>query len=119
MGHTTRSVAIIRELIKDGIQVTVRNSNMGYLNKSLPNINTISGTTDVGPTIEKNGISINENKTLENIGKWIQLALTSGGALYSGSALKKMAQNDIGDNGFNDLFKSIIKGIKWIVDKAY
>ena len=51
----------------------------------------------------------------ENIGEWIQLALTSGGALYSGSALKKMAQNDIGDNGFNDLFKSIIKGIKWIV----
>ena len=47
MGHTTRSVAIIRELIKEGIQVTVRNSNIDYLNKSLPNINTISGTTDV------------------------------------------------------------------------
>ena len=58
LGHTTRSVAIIRELIKDGIQVTVRNSNVGYLNKSLPNVNTISGTTDVGPIIEKNGISI-------------------------------------------------------------
>ena len=78
MGHTTRSIAIIRELIKEGIQVTVRNSNIDYLNKSLPNINTISGTTDVGPTIEKNGISINENKTLENIGKWIDsIRLTS------------------------------------------
>jgi len=78
MGHTTRSIAIIRELIKDGIQVTVRNSNMDYLNKSLPYINTILGTTDVGPTIEKNGISINENKTLENIGKWINsIRLTS------------------------------------------
>jgi hypothetical protein len=78
MGHTTRSVAIIRELIKEGIQVTIRNSNIDYLNKSLPNINTISGTTDVGPTIEKNGISINENKTLENIGKWINsIRLTS------------------------------------------
>ncbi len=71
MGHTTRSVAIIRELIKEGIQVTVRNSNVDYLNKSLLNIDIISGTTDVGPTIEKDGISINKNKTLENIGKWI------------------------------------------------
>ena len=78
MGHTTRSIAIIRELIKDGIQVTVRNSSIDYLNKSLPNINTILGTTDVGPTIEKNGISINKSKTLENIGEWIDsIRLTS------------------------------------------
>jgi len=51
----------------------------------------------------------------ENIGEWIQLALTSGGAYYAGSALKKMAQNDIGDKGFKDIFKGIVKGIKWIV----
>ncbi|WP_406682714.1 hypothetical protein N1F78_08425 [Seonamhaeicola sp. MEBiC1930] len=51
----------------------------------------------------------------ENIGEWIQLAMTTGGAYYAGSALKKMAQNDIGDSGFKDLFKGIVKGIKWVV----
>ncbi len=51
----------------------------------------------------------------ENIGEWIQLAITTGGAYYAGSALKKMAQNDIGDSGFRDLFKGIVKGIKWII----
>ena len=71
LGHTTRSVAIIRELFKEGIEVTIRNSNVNYLNKSLPYIKTISGTTDVGPIIEKNGISVDEKKTLENVGKWI------------------------------------------------
>lgn len=51
----------------------------------------------------------------DNIGEWIQLAMTTGGAYYAGSALKKMAQNDIGDSGFKDLFKGIVKGIKWVV----
>lgn len=51
----------------------------------------------------------------ENIGEWVQLALTSGAAYYSASMLKKMAQNDIGDKGFKDVFKGIIKGVKWII----
>ena len=71
LGHTTRSVAVIRELVKERIEVIIRNSNLNYLNKSLPYIKTISGMTDVGPTIEKNEISIDEKKTLENVGKWI------------------------------------------------
>jgi UDP:flavonoid glycosyltransferase YjiC (YdhE family) len=71
MGHATRSIAIIRELIKEGIEVTIRSSNVDYLKKSLPNVKIISGITDIGPTIEKNGISINEKKTLESMGKWI------------------------------------------------
>lgn len=71
LGHTTRSVAIIRELLKEGIEVTIRNSNVNYLNKSLPDVKTISGITDVGPVIEKNGISIDKKKTLKKIGKWI------------------------------------------------
>jgi len=71
LGHTTRSVAIIRELIKKGIEVTIRNSNVNYLTSSLPDVKIISGTTDVGPVIEKNGISIDEKKTLEHVGKWI------------------------------------------------
>ena len=51
----------------------------------------------------------------ENIGEWVQLALMSGGTYYSASMLKKMAQNDIGDKGFKDVFKGIVKGIKWII----
>lgn len=51
----------------------------------------------------------------ENIGELIQLALISGSAIYGGSALKKMGQNDVGDFGFKDVFKGIVKGIKWIV----
>lgn len=51
----------------------------------------------------------------ENIGEWINLVLVSGATYYGGSAIKKMAQNDVGDKGFKDVFKGIIKGIKWII----
>ncbi len=51
----------------------------------------------------------------ENIGDWIELALGAGGTTYLVSLLKKMAQNDIGDKGFKDLFKGFIKSIKWII----
>lgn len=71
LGHATRSVAIIRKLLEEQIEVTVRSSNLNYFNKSLPDTNIISGITDVGPVIEENTISINKNKTLEKMGKWI------------------------------------------------
>ena len=71
LGHTTRSIAIIRKLITEGIDVTIRNSNVNYLQKSLPHTKIISGITDVGPSIKKNGISIDNEKTLKNIGEWI------------------------------------------------
>lgn len=51
----------------------------------------------------------------ENIGDWINIVLATGTTYYAGSAIKKMAQNDIGDKGFKDVFKGIIKGIKWII----
>lgn len=51
----------------------------------------------------------------ENIGELIQVALIAGGSIYGGSALKKMGQNDVGDYGFKDIFKGIVKGIKWII----
>jgi len=71
LGHTTRSIAIIRELLNEGIEVIIRNSNVNYLSKSLPNVKIISGTTDVGPTMKKNGVMVDKKKTLENIGKWV------------------------------------------------
>ncbi|WP_268544148.1 glycosyltransferase family protein [Candidatus Nitrosotenuis cloacae] len=72
LGHITRSVAVIRELQKIGIEVIIRNSNVNYLNNSLPETQIIPGITDVGPVIKENGISINENKTLEQVGKWVK-----------------------------------------------
>ena len=32
----------------------------------------------------------------ENIGEWVQLVLVTGATYYTGSFIKKMAQNDIG-----------------------
>lgn len=71
-GHATRSIAIIRELINQDFEVIVRNSNViDFIKKSLPGINVIPGITDVGPTINTDGISINYEKTSKSVGQWI------------------------------------------------
>lgn len=71
-GHATRSIAVIRELQKLGIEVIVRNSNLvDFFIKSLPNITVVSGITDVGPVIKKDGISIDDKRTTIEVGKWI------------------------------------------------
>ena len=71
-GHATRSVAIIRELQKLNFEITIRNSNVvKFLNNSLPNIKIIEGLTDVGPSLSKNGISIDEIETKLNVNNWI------------------------------------------------
>jgi hypothetical protein len=49
----------------------------------------------------------------ENIGEIIRNLAYLGGSAYTLTALKKMAENDVGAKGFKDLFKSIIKSIKW------
>jgi predicted glycosyltransferase len=72
LGHITRSVAVIRELQKFGVDVIIRNSNVDYLNSSLPATKIIPGITDVGPIIKDNGISIDEDKTVERLGTWIE-----------------------------------------------
>lgn len=71
-GHATRSVAIIRELLKMKIDVIVRNSNVvNFLEKSIPDVKILSGITDVGPVIKKDGISIDKAKTESVVGKWL------------------------------------------------
>ena len=74
LGHATRSIAIIRELKKlENIEVCVRNSNaIKILQESLPGTKIISGTTDVGPSINDDGISIDKEQTISNVSKWIQ-----------------------------------------------
>jgi len=71
-GHATRSVAIIRELQKIGVEVIIRNSNVQeFLHKSLPNTLIHPGITDVGPKINNDGVSIDENDAIINVGNWI------------------------------------------------
>jgi len=71
-GHATRSIAVIRELQKKGIEVIIRNSNVTeFLHKSLPDTSILPGITDMGPTIKSDGISIDEISTVNNVGKWI------------------------------------------------
>lgn len=71
-GHATRSIAIIRELKKLNVDIVVRNSNsLEFLKKSLPEIQIIDRITDVGPSINEDGISINEKKSIQEITKWI------------------------------------------------
>jgi uncharacterized protein (TIGR00661 family) len=71
-GHATRSIAIIRKLEELGIKVIIRNSNaINFLKKAVPNTRIISGITDVGPVIKKNGISIDQKKSIKKIEKWI------------------------------------------------
>lgn len=71
-GHATRSVAIIRELQKLDIEVIIRNSNVvNFLQHSLPGTKIISGLTDIGPSLNNDGVSIDEQKSKIAIKNWI------------------------------------------------
>ena len=71
-GHATRSVAVIRELLKLGIEVIVRNNNVtDFISASLPYVIIKNGRTDIGTTLTKNAISIDIDKTKEKVIPWI------------------------------------------------
>ena len=71
-GHATRSIAIIRELQKLDTEIIVRNFNsVDLIQKSLPDTKVISGTTDIGTTIKKNGIAIDSEVSPSEISAWI------------------------------------------------
>ncbi len=71
-GHATRSIAIIRELEKRGVNVTIRNSNCeNFIKQSLPNVSYISGLTDVGPAVKRDFLSIDKYKSKKQIGTWL------------------------------------------------
>lgn len=74
LGHASRTVAIIRELKKKKIQITIRsNDPFGFLKKSLPEIKIISGQTDFQPIMsKKNGMLFNQSKTKTNLSNWIK-----------------------------------------------
>ena len=71
-GHATRSIAIIQEILKRNVEVTIRNTNaIEFFKQTLPRVKTISGKTDVGSTIKKDGFSIDKNETMRNQVNWI------------------------------------------------
>ena len=73
LGHASRTVAIIRELKKEKIEIIIRsNDPFGFFKKSLPGIKIISGQTDFHPVMsKKNGMIFNESKTRTNLSNWI------------------------------------------------
>ena len=72
LGHATRSVALIRELQKNNLEIIIRNSNARtFLKQSLPGTKIISAITDVGPIIKNDGISIDVKKSKPILKKWI------------------------------------------------
>lgn len=71
-GHATRSLAIIKELQKSQFEVIIRNSNAKkMIEYEIPNAKIIPGITDVGPVINKDGMSIDEKKSNKEISKWV------------------------------------------------
>jgi uncharacterized protein (TIGR00661 family) len=73
LGHATRAVALIRELQSLNYEIIVRTSiNENFIQKSLSRIKIQSGITDVGPTINDDGMSIDVTKSKPNIEKWIE-----------------------------------------------
>lgn len=53
-----------------------------------------------------------------NIEEWIRTAIGLGITTYATTALKKLAENDFKDKKLKDIFKSAIKGIKWVIKIA-
>ena len=76
MGHATRSIAIIRELQKFGIDITVRNFNCKeFIQKSIPGINLIPSKTDVGLVVKNDGVSIDKDKSKHEMSNWIKFEI--------------------------------------------
>jgi uncharacterized protein (TIGR00661 family) len=72
-GHTTRSIAIIKELQKNNIDIVIRNSNSeNLLKNSLGDIQILSGITDIGPKIKSDGYSIDKIHSKSIIHNWIK-----------------------------------------------
>lgn len=55
----------------------------------------------------------------QNIEDWVRAAIGLGATTYATTALKKLAENDFKDKKFKDIFKSVFKGIKWVIKIAF
>ena len=63
----------LRELQKNNVEVIIRNSNLtDFFTQSIPGIKIIPGKTDVGPSFFDDNITINENKTKQDLQDWVE-----------------------------------------------
>ena len=69
LGHLARSIAIMREFDNE-VEFFIRNSNISFIEQSLPNVKTFVGKTDQGPILQDNGISIDWEKSKFLIDNW-------------------------------------------------
>ena len=77
LGHLTRSIAIMREFDNEA-EFFIRNSNISFIEQSLPNVKTFVGKTDQGPILDDNGISIDWKHSKSAIDDWYKnLALNA------------------------------------------
>ncbi len=72
LGHASRSVALIRELIKHEKRIIIRsNDDYDFLKKSLPRLKIVKGQIDFGPVMSKNGMKIDLKRTEKKIASWL------------------------------------------------
>jgi len=72
-GHASRTIALVRELLKKlKIEVVLKNSNAyDFLVTSLPQVQVIKTQTDVGPTFDSDSDKVDVCKTFDRFQKWI------------------------------------------------
>ena len=73
LGHATRTVAIVRELLKRDFEVVIRsNDPWSFFKKSLPGVRLVPGATDFAPVMDRgNGMKVDGPATQANVAKWI------------------------------------------------
>ena len=72
LGHSSRTIGILRELQKKKVKITIRSNNQVFFKKSMPNIKNVLGNIDLKPIMNSNNkLIFNKNKTRKNVSKWI------------------------------------------------
>ena len=73
LGHSTRSVAIVKELLRDSDVIIRSNDSYRLLKKSLPKTKILLGPTDFSPVMDlKNSMKFDKKKTADSMLSWIE-----------------------------------------------
>lgn len=120
LGHASRTVAIIRELEKKKVKITIRsNDPFEFLKKSLPGIKIIPGQTDFQPIMcKKNGMLFDESRTKTNLSNWIKIMPT---LIKKESIIIKKIQPDviISDISFMSILAASKNKIKSVLVSSF
>ncbi len=73
LGHSSRTVAIARELARRKVEVVIRSEDRSsFLKKSLPSARIVKGRTDFVPVMRNDGSMVmDESATQKNVSDWI------------------------------------------------